>query len=146
VQADAVAAALAQAHRSERAFVLSATVRVASDLDVAEECAQEAYVSALQAWTRDGVPERPGAWLTTAARNKALDRLRRDVTLWRKLPRSWSRRPSTGTTTPPSGLRTRPRTRERREVCAGCRFGAMLCDVEVRGRRDWPATFDRSLT
>jgi RNA polymerase sigma-70 factor (ECF subfamily) len=86
VQADAVAAALAQAHRSEWAFVLSATVRVAGDLDLAEECAQEAYVSALQAWTRDGVPERPGAWLTTAARNKALDRLRREVTLRRKLP------------------------------------------------------------
>jgi RNA polymerase sigma-70 factor (ECF subfamily) len=86
MQADAVAAALAQAHRSEWAFVLSATVRVAGDLDVAEECAQEAYVSALQAWTRDGVPERPGAWLTTAARNKALDRLRREVTLRRKLP------------------------------------------------------------
>ena len=86
MQADAVAAALAQAHRSEWAFVLSATVRIAGDLDVAEECAQEAYVSALQAWTRDGVPERPGAWLTTAARNQALDRLRREVTLRRKLP------------------------------------------------------------
>jgi len=49
VQADAVAAALAQAHRSEWAFVLSATVRVAGDLDLAEECAQDAYVSALQA-------------------------------------------------------------------------------------------------
>lgn len=66
--------------------MLSATVRVAGDLDVAEECAQEAYVSALQAWARDGVPERPGAWLTTAARNHALDRLRREVTLRRKLP------------------------------------------------------------
>ena len=42
MHADAVAAALAQAHRSEWAFVLSATVRVAGDLDVAEECAQEA--------------------------------------------------------------------------------------------------------
>ncbi len=86
MQADAVAAALAQAHRSEWAFVLSATVRVAGDLDVAEECAQEAYVRALQAWTRDGVPERPGAWLTTVARNHALDRMRREVTLRRKLP------------------------------------------------------------
>jgi RNA polymerase sigma-70 factor (ECF subfamily) len=66
--------------------VLSATVRVAGDLDLAEECAQEAYVSALGAWARDGVPERPGAWLTTAARNQALDRLRREVTLRRKLP------------------------------------------------------------
>lgn len=66
--------------------MLSATVRVAGDLDVAEECAQEAYVSALQAWTRDGVPRRPGAWLTTAARNKALDRMRREASLRRKLP------------------------------------------------------------
>ena len=66
--------------------MLSATVRVSGDPDVAEECAREAYVSALQAWTRDGVPERPGAWLTTAARNHALDRLRREVTLRRKLP------------------------------------------------------------
>ena len=86
MQADAVASALAQAHRSEWAFVLSATVRVAGNLDLAEECTQEAYISALRAWTRDGVPERPGAWLTTAARNHALDRLRRDVTLRRKLP------------------------------------------------------------
>ncbi|WP_202969670.1 MULTISPECIES: RNA polymerase sigma factor [unclassified Microbacterium] len=79
-------AALAEAHRTEWAFVLSATVRVAGDLDLAEECAQEAYVSALRAWTRGGIPERPGAWLTTAARNQALDRLRREATLRRKLP------------------------------------------------------------
>ncbi len=78
--------ALATAHRREWAFVLAATVRVTSDLDLAEECAQEAYVSALQTWGRDGVPDRPGAWLTTAARHKALDRLRRESTLQRKLP------------------------------------------------------------
>ena len=82
----AVAEALADAHRREWAFVLSATVRVAGDLDVAEECAQEAYVDALQAWARSGVPDRPGAWLTTAARRRAFDRLRREVTLRRKLP------------------------------------------------------------
>jgi len=81
-----VADALADAHRREWAFVLAATVRVAGDLDVAEECAQEAYVDALKAWARDGVPARPGAWLTTAARRRALDRIRRDVTLRRKLP------------------------------------------------------------
>ncbi|WP_082823035.1 RNA polymerase sigma factor [Microbacterium sp. T32] len=85
-QADAVVAALAEAHRSEWTFVLSATVRVAGDLDLAQECAQEAYVRALQAWTRDGIPARPGAWLTIAARNQALDRLRREVSLRRKLP------------------------------------------------------------
>ena len=63
----AVAAAVADAHRREWAFVLAATVRVAGDLDLAKECAQEAYVDALQAWARSGVPDRSGAWLTTAA-------------------------------------------------------------------------------
>ena len=82
----AVAEALADAHRREWAFVLAATVRVAGDLDIAEECAQEAYVDALQAWARSGVPDRPGAWLTTAARRRAVDRLRREITLQRKLP------------------------------------------------------------
>ncbi|MGQ7296451.1 RNA polymerase sigma factor [Quadrisphaera sp. KR29] len=66
--------------------MLAATVRVAGDLDVAEECAQEAYVDAMTAWARSGVPERPGAWLTTTARRRAVDRLRREVTLRRKLP------------------------------------------------------------
>ena len=45
--------------------------------DLAEECAQDAFAQALKTWPRDGVPRRPGAWLTTVARNRALDRLRR---------------------------------------------------------------------
>jgi RNA polymerase sigma-70 factor (ECF subfamily) len=81
-----VAAAVADAHRREWAFVLSATARVASDIDVAEECVQDAYVSALAAWARDGVPRNPAAWLTTTARRKALDVLRRERTLRTKLP------------------------------------------------------------
>ncbi len=47
------------------------------DWDVAEECTQDAFARALETWPRDGVPRSPGAWLTTAARNLALDRLRR---------------------------------------------------------------------
>ena len=46
------------------------------DWDLAEDCAQEAFAKALERWTRDGVPRNPGAWLTTTARNRALDRLR----------------------------------------------------------------------
>ena len=82
----AARAALADAHRREWAFVLAATVRVARDIDLAEECVQDAYVAALDAWTRQGVPRSPGAWLTTAARRRALDALRRDRTLRSKLP------------------------------------------------------------
>ena len=81
-----VAAAVADAHRREWAFVLAATARVASDIDLAEECVQDAYLSALDAWLRDGVPTNPGAWLTTTARRKALDALRRERTLRTKLP------------------------------------------------------------
>jgi RNA polymerase sigma-70 factor (ECF subfamily) len=66
--------------------VLAATVRVTRDLDVAEECVQDAYVAALDAWTRDGVPRNPGAWLTTAARNRALDVLRREKLFRTKMP------------------------------------------------------------
>ena len=77
---------MAQAHRSDWALVLSATVRVTRDIDLAEECVQDAYVSALAAWARAGVPANPAAWLTTTARRKALDALRRDKTLRAKLP------------------------------------------------------------
>ncbi len=84
--ADRAVEAVERAHRHEWAVVLAATVRLTRDLDLAEECAQEAYVAALQTWPTQGVPSRPGAWLTTTARHKALDRLRREQTLRRKLP------------------------------------------------------------
>jgi RNA polymerase sigma-70 factor (ECF subfamily) len=81
----AVAAAVADAHRREWARVLAATVRVTRDLDLAEECVQEAYARALTVW-QEGVPASPGAWLTTTARNRALDELRRSATMRGKLP------------------------------------------------------------
>jgi RNA polymerase sigma-70 factor (ECF subfamily) len=84
--AEAARRAVAEAHRHEWAFVLAATARVAGDIDLAEECVQDAYVAALDAWTRQGVPKNPGAWLTTAARNRALDAHRRSRTLRAKLP------------------------------------------------------------
>jgi len=79
------AGAVADAHRREWASVLAATVRVTRDLDLAEECVQEAYAQALVAWG-DGVPARPGAWLTTAARRRALDLHRRAAVAERALP------------------------------------------------------------
>lgn len=78
--------AVADAHRREWAKVLAATVRVTRDLDLAEECVQDAYAAALVAWTRGGIPDKPGAWLTVAARHNALDAIRRDRTLRSKLP------------------------------------------------------------
>ncbi|MEV6767357.1 sigma-70 family RNA polymerase sigma factor [Nocardia sp. NPDC051030] len=81
-----IAAAVGDAHRSEWAFVLAATVRVTRDIDLAEECVQEAYAQALTVWVEQGVPARPGGWLTTVARNRALDLLRRNATQRRALP------------------------------------------------------------
>jgi RNA polymerase sigma-70 factor (ECF subfamily) len=78
--------AIADAHRREWATVLAATACTTRDLDVAEECVQEAFVAALEAWTRDGVPNSPGAWLTTVAKRRAVDVVRREVTLRSKIP------------------------------------------------------------
>jgi RNA polymerase sigma-70 factor (ECF subfamily) len=58
--------------------VVASLIRVTGDWDLAEECAQDAFARAAERWPRDGVPRRPGAWLTTVARNRALDLLRRD--------------------------------------------------------------------
>jgi RNA polymerase sigma-70 factor, ECF subfamily len=66
--------------------VLAATARVTRDLDAAEESVQDAYVAALEAWARDGVPDNAGAWLTTVARRRALNAMRRRQTLSTKLP------------------------------------------------------------
>src|SRR5262249_42568487 len=85
-QRGTVSAAIADAHRREWAFVLAATARVAGDLDLAEECVQDAYAAALTAWTRQGIPRNTGAWLTTAARRRAIDMKRRDAVLRAKLP------------------------------------------------------------
>ncbi|HEY1571606.1 MAG TPA: DUF6596 domain-containing protein [Pseudonocardiaceae bacterium] len=80
------AGAVDAAHRREWAFVLAATARVAGDLDLAEECVQEAYLAALDTWTRQGVPRNPAAWLTTTARRRAVDAHRRAGVLRAKLP------------------------------------------------------------
>ena len=74
--ADAV---LANAVRDEVATVVAALHRLVGDFDVAEEAVQDAVVEALAAWRRAGVPARPGAWLHTAARRNAMDRLRRQA-------------------------------------------------------------------
>jgi RNA polymerase sigma-70 factor, ECF subfamily len=71
--------AVTEAFRAEWGRVVAALIGMTGDWDLAEECAQEAFASALKTWPRDGVPRRPGAWLTTVARNRALDRLRRSA-------------------------------------------------------------------
>jgi len=80
-----VQAAIAEAFRQEWGKVVATLIRMTGDWDLAEECAQDAFTTALSRWAYDGVPDRPGAWLTTTARNRALDRLRRSKTEAAKL-------------------------------------------------------------
>ena len=70
--------AIARVHREEWARVVAGLARRFGDLDLAEDAAAEAYVAAVERWPRDGVPPNPGAWLTTTATRKAIDRLRRE--------------------------------------------------------------------
>ena len=72
-----VKAAVDAAFRDEWGRVVATLIRTTGDWDLAEECTQDAFTLALQRWPRDGIPGRPGAWLTTAARNRAIDVLRR---------------------------------------------------------------------
>jgi RNA polymerase sigma-70 factor (ECF subfamily) len=77
--------AIATAFREEWGNILATLIRVTGSWDLAEDCVQEAFAAALARWPSDGVPDRPGAWLTTTARNRALDRLRRSKTEATKL-------------------------------------------------------------
>jgi RNA polymerase sigma-70 factor, ECF subfamily len=70
-------AAVVAAFELEWGRVVAALIGTTGDWDLAEECAQDAFAKAATVWPREGVPRRPGAWLTTVARRRAIDRLRR---------------------------------------------------------------------
>ena len=73
-----VGEAVTRAHREEWARVVATLAKRFGDLDVAEEAAAEAFATAVERWPADGVPRNPGAWLTTTAHRKAIDRIRRE--------------------------------------------------------------------
>jgi RNA polymerase sigma-70 factor, ECF subfamily len=79
-----VVAILEQTFRDQWGQVLAAMIGFLGDFDLAEEAAQEAFAIAAERWPRDGVPRNPGAWLVTTARNRAINRIRRDRTLAEK--------------------------------------------------------------
>lgn len=77
--------AIAAVWRIESAKIIAGVARMVRDVGLAEELAQDALVAALERWPVDGIPRNRGAWLMATARNRALDRLRRDKTLQEKL-------------------------------------------------------------
>ncbi|MFN3791596.1 RNA polymerase sigma factor [Massilia sp.] len=78
---------IAAVWRIESAKIVAVVARMVRDVGLAEELAQDALVAALEHWPRQGIPDNPGAWLTTTAKHGALDRLRRDRLLRQKLER-----------------------------------------------------------
>ena len=78
---------IAAVWRIESARIVAVVARMVRDVGLAEELAQDALVAALEHWPRQGIPDNPGAWLTTTAKHAALDRLRRDRLLRQKLER-----------------------------------------------------------
>ena len=76
-------AEVARIFREESGRSVATLIRVVGDIDLAEDAVQEAFAIALRRWPADGLPPNPGGWITTTARNRALDRLRRQATATR---------------------------------------------------------------
>jgi RNA polymerase sigma-70 factor (ECF subfamily) len=70
--------------REEWGRAVAILIRVLGDFDLAEDAVQDAFITALERWPREGEPRNPGAWIVTTAKNRAIDRIRRDRTLARK--------------------------------------------------------------
>ncbi|RKS79484.1 RNA polymerase sigma-70 factor (ECF subfamily) [Actinomadura pelletieri DSM 43383] len=122
---DPAEAAVAAAFRNEWGRVVATLIRMTGDWDLAEECAQEAFTRALERWPDDGVPDRPGAWLTTAARNHALNRIRRGRTEHAKL-REWDTMNGPQDPPDPSGI-----TDDRLRLIFTCCHPALTIEARV---------------
>ena len=81
---DRAVAVVERLFREEQGRAVATLIRVLGDFDLAEEAVQEAFITALETWPTRGVPDNPGAWITTTARNRAIDRLRRKRVLAEK--------------------------------------------------------------
>jgi RNA polymerase sigma-70 factor, ECF subfamily len=126
-----VAAILEQAFREQWGRVLAAPIGFLGDFDLAEEAAQEAFAIAAERWPRDGVPASPGPWLLSTARNRAIDRIRRDRTLAAKtrLLEASETTPDTPDTIDAMDATTFPD--ERLELLFTCCHPALASDAQV---------------
>src|SRR3989449_6855851 len=88
-------AVVSRIFREESGRSVAALIRAFGDIDVAEDAVQEAFAVALRKWAGDGLPPNPGGWITTTARNRAIDRLRREARRRELLSRPRCSRPAT---------------------------------------------------
>jgi RNA polymerase sigma-70 factor, ECF subfamily len=120
-----VVTTLEQVFRDQWGRVLASLIGFLGDFDLAEEAAQEAFAVAAARWPRDGIPDNPGAWLVTTARNRAIDRIRRDRTLATKTRMLQVAEPDEAIVTPT----TFPD--ERLELIFTCCHPALAVDAQV---------------
>lgn len=128
-----VEAAVRGAFEAEWARLVATLIRVTGDWDVAEEAAAGAFERALLTWPRDGVPRNPGAWLTTAARHLALDRLRRRTVEAQKLKEWAAMEHATGPASqdPADRATTEPEVDDRLRLVFTCAHPALPLEARV---------------
>src|SRR6516164_1990067 len=81
---DTIQQVVSETYSREAGRILAAVIGTVRDFELAEDALQDALLVALERWSVEGIPRNPGAWITTTARHKAIDRLRRENTLTRK--------------------------------------------------------------
>ncbi len=123
----ATAEAIASAVAAERTGMVASLIRLTGDWDLAEDCVQDAAARALVHWPHDGIPRSPAAWLTTVARNRALDVLRRRRTERAKL----QQRAIVDEMGPGGALQTDPRSDDRLRLIFTCCHPALALDGRV---------------
>jgi RNA polymerase sigma-70 factor (ECF subfamily) len=114
--------------RTEWGRVLAALVGMLGDIELAEEAAQEAFVTAAERWPKDGVPTNPAGWLVATARNRAIDRIRRDRTYAGKIEEL---RSLTGESTEDEVTEDRTLPDERLELIFNCCHPALAPESQV---------------
>src|SRR5215475_315582 len=77
--------AIEKVYRSDWGRIIAALIRLYGDFELAEDVAQEAFAAAVHQWRSEGIPDNPRAWIIRAARNKAVDRIRRRISFSEKL-------------------------------------------------------------
>jgi RNA polymerase sigma-70 factor (ECF subfamily) len=124
-------AAVAEVFRDEWGRVVAALIRFTGDWDLAEECAQDALATALERWPRTGIPRNPGAWLMTTAKNRAVDRVRRETTGAAKLKEAAVLEPGAGSDGRDSGGAESGIEDDRLRLIFTCCHPALLTEAQI---------------